>query len=131
MNMNKKIIVFQRDEFLAGRCAIALRNIMSVNDFAVYIKNEAAFNEVVAGVPQLFITSAFTAGSDEGVDEYVEKIRNKNPNVMIVALSSIKLHGDFDRVIDKCDDVSLAEFVKTCRDFLEGKLEPKHITVAA
>lgn len=86
--------------------------------------------EVLASVyedqPQLLITGIISDEPTSDVAELVAKLRERNPQLVVVTYSICKIEGDcFDRCINKRHDNSGSQVLNTIKDFDEGRLRRK------
>lgn len=73
--------------------------------------------------PQLLITGAIDPADTTTVAPFVESLRRKNPQLVVVFYTSTKIPGDhFDMMIEKMTDSASEEVINAIKNFRQGKL---------
>ena len=92
-------------------------------DFLAFSTADGIEKMVFDDRPQLLITGIISHTSLDDVAELVERLRQKNPQLVVVAFSTWRLTGRcFDRQIEKMKVGSSAQVIKAILDFRSGIL---------
>lgn len=111
----------------AGLAAFrALTHLENGRDYVGFLGPGEVIDSVYEDKPQLLITGIISGGTTSNVAELVTQLREKNPQLVVITYSSLKIEGDcFDQQINKKEDDSGFQVCDAVKDFHEGRLRRK------
>jgi hypothetical protein len=120
------IVILQPNEksFLLCRKELTHAGFIEREDFLLFNAPESVEQHIVPGDPQIFVSGVFNNGDIKATVEFARQMKQKNPNLKIVAFSVCDMPGyRWDFSITKADTTDFCgQLIPELRKFVRQKV---------